>query len=303
MIIDVRTRIDFSSDPAGEPFDLSDSGSPAAHRSAMKCVDAAIILGYRCDRYSIHVPMEAVAAAVHEDPDSRLGIAGIDPLSPGVFDDLDQAVDLGLVGVTIAPADQGCRLTHDRSLAVLERCAARKLPVVIANPMIAHRQSAMEFARPSAMDEAFAQAPGLTVILGDLGHGWVDETLLLVQKHERVFAEISGLVRRPWALYMALLEAYERGVMDKLLFGSGFPECAPEKAIERIYTVNTMRGSSNMPAIPREQLRHLVERDTLAALDIDHLVSRRAGVRRGSESGFGVTARSFSDKPVAGGLD
>lgn len=270
MVIDVRTRIETARDPLSASLDAS----PEAHRAAMRCVDAAIIVGYRADRLSMHTPSEGVAGVVNEDPDRRLGLAGVDPLSASALDDIDQAVELGLVGVTIAPADQGCRATHDRCLAVLERCALRRLPVLAANPMINHPESVLEFARPASLDEAVRQTPGLTLILGDLGHGWVDEGLLLVAKHERVFAEISGLIRRPWALYDALLTAHERGLTEKLLFGSGFPELTPEQAIERIYTVNAFRAGSALPTIPRESLRQIVERDALETLGVDHLFSR-----------------------------
>ena len=98
--------------------------------------------------------------------------------------------------------------------------------------------SVLEFARPSLLDEACRTILGLTLVLGDLGAAHLDESFLMLAKHERVFAEISGVVRRPWSLYTTLLSAFERGVAHKLLFASGYPDEAPQRAIERIYSVN-----------------------------------------------------------------
>lgn len=268
MIIDLRTRISAS---AEAHCDSSSSVSHQAHRAAMRCVDASVIVGQRCERLGVHVPAEAIAAHVNEDPARRLGFAGIDPMLDSALDDVARAVDLGMAGVTISPADQGCRVTHDRCLAVLERCAHERLPVLVANPMLMHPESVLEFARPATLDEAVRLIPGLTLVLGDFGKAWLEEALLLIGKHPRVYAEISGVVARPWSLYTALIAAHERGVMHKLLFGSGFPSETPERAIERIYTINNLRNGASLPTIPRESLRQIVERDALACLGVDHI--------------------------------
>jgi hypothetical protein len=75
-------------------------------------------------------------------------------------------------------------------------------------------------------------------------------------------------VLRPWQLYNALLLAHQQGVMSQIVFGSGFPFCTPERAIVTLYSINTLIQGTHLPSVPREQLRSIVERDTLAVLGL-----------------------------------
>lgn len=281
MIVDLRTRAWTGRDPlpGGDRF-LQSNGrrladldpTPEAHRQAMSVVDAAVVVGWRAERMGVHAPAEQVAAVTHQDPDRLLGFAGIDPTLDSALDDIDRAVDLGMVGITLAPADAGCRPTDDRFLAALERAASRRLPALVANPCLLESRSVAEYARPVLLDEAARTIDHLTLILGDLGHAWLDEALLMAGKHERVFVEISGVVARPLALFTTLVTAYERSVMNKLMFASGFPAETPERAIERLYTMSSFRGASLAPgaaAPPREAVRAIVERDSLASVGVE----------------------------------
>jgi len=294
MTVDCCIRVWTGPDPFGaaEASEASRGGANAgsvrngALREAMHCVRAGVVLGYRSERMGVHEPAERIAAVVHSDPDRLVGFAGIDPMAPSATDDLARAVDLGLRGVAISPADQGCRPTHERCMDVLEWCAERGLPVSVSNPGLGRSESVLEFARPALLDEALREVPGLTVVLGDIGRGFLDEALLLCAKHESCFAEISTLVARPGMLYFALLAAHERGVIHKLVFGSGYPDESPEGAIERVYSVNGVAGGpvggGGWPLIPRESLRGIVERDALGLVPPVARPFRSAGERRGA---------------------
>lgn len=271
MIVDIRTQLL----PSAEPEVDASGVSPEAHGEAMECVDVAVVLGWRSQRLDIDTPPESIASFVNLSPSRRIGFAGIDPLADSSMDDLHRASELGLAGVTICPADQGCRPTHDRCMEAVEWCARHRMPVLAANPWITDRRSVLEFSRPSLWDEVVRSTPTLTLILGDLGAAWLDESLLMLARHERVFAELSGLASSVWSLYSALQMALERRVTHKLLFGSGFPRALPEACMERIYSINSIRQGSSLPTAPRECLRSIVERDTLRCLGIDHLSVRR----------------------------
>jgi hypothetical protein len=68
--------------------------------------------------------------------------------------------------------------------------------------------------------------------------------------------------------YQALLGAHQLGVMDKLLFGSGFPAASASQCIEALYSINQLVHQTNLPTVPREAIRGIVERDALSALGI-----------------------------------
>jgi predicted TIM-barrel fold metal-dependent hydrolase len=110
--------------------------------------------------------------------------------------------------------------------------------------------------------------PTLPIVIGELGYPWIDEALVLMGKHERVWADLSGIVARPWQLYTTLLTAVGLGVMDKLLFASGFPFEQPAKAIENLYSLHALSQGTTMPGIPRALIRGIVERDALECLGI-----------------------------------
>ena len=190
-------------------------------------------------------------------------------MSGGVLDEIEAAVGMGLLGVTVSPAIQGFHPAHSNAMRTYERCAELALPlfVTVHEPLTA--AAVLEFARPGAWDEVARSYPSLPIVIGQIGHPWIDEALLLVGKHERVYADISGVAARPWQLYNALLSASSMGVMDKLLFGSGFPNHSPASAIESMYSVNAFSHGTQLPTIARSSLRAIVEKDSLACLGIN----------------------------------
>lgn len=262
MITDLRTQAPTNVDE-NEHERLA-----AVYDEAMSCVGVSAVVASNCERLGRPSTNDEVARFVAQSPETRLGFAAIDPLRPSASDDLDRALGLGFSGVVLSPADQGYRPTHEVAYNVFERCAKGGRPVLVANPQLRHPGSRLEFASPALLDEVVRDLPELTIILGDFGKIFLEETLLMVAKHARVFAEISGAVNRPWTLYTAMIAAHERGALNKLLFGSGYPAESPEAAIERIYTINSMRGGTELPAVPRESLRALVERDSLACVGV-----------------------------------
>lgn len=281
MTIDIRVRVWSGKDPFAAALETSPAArtadpsgfdpSPAGLARSSHVLQAAVVTGWRVDRLGVQVATETIARWVNDAPSHRVGFAGIDPSAEGALDDVDAARDLGMVGLTVAPADCAVRPTDDRFLMLAERASQRGMPILVANPFLATPQSVLEFARPALLDEACRALPNLSLVLGDLGAGFTEEAFALCAKHPRVFAELSGVIAKPWRLYTTLLTAFESNLTDKLLFASGFPHELPERAIERMYTVNAVRAGSQLPGIPRETVRGIVERDSLRALGIEHV--------------------------------
>jgi len=274
MVIDFRTRIHTSNDP--HTHKAPGPATVAAYESATQCVDAAVVVGERCDRLGHHITAETVADFVNHEPTRRVGFAAIDATADTVAEDIDQAIELGCSGLALAPADQGVRPTDDRCLQTLELAANKRLPVLIANPLLtSNPQSVVEFARPSLLDEAARAIPELRLILGDL-NVFQDEAFLMLAKHEHCFAEISAVAATTWSLRQTLIRAYEHRAIDKLFLGSGFPNEKPGVLIERLYTLNTAAGASALPVIPRRHIQGIVEREAFELVGIDHFAPPRA---------------------------
>lgn len=280
MIVDLHTRLWNSIDQFGpsaaaqmrrrraEPWD-DHTAAPEEHAEAMDPVDRAVVLGFESQALGGKISHQQVADYVANQPAKLLGFAGIDPKAGDPVKSLDEALALGLVGVTVNPAAAGFHPTDTSAMQLFEACQHHKLPVLIESGSLIAREARMEFARPVLLDEVAREFPDLKLILGAFGDPWVDEGVALIAKHPTVYADLAGLTLRPWQLFSALLTAHHLGAMGQVFFGSNFPYTSPEQAIKTMYSVNTLTQGTQLPSVPREQLRSIVERDTVKVLGLE----------------------------------
>jgi len=303
MIIDVSTRIwsdgsEIGLHPGMVPARMKErwpaiDASADAHDAATSCVDLAFIVGFQSEFLKAHLPAEAVASFVGQAPHRRIGFAGIDPMHREAILDIDRAVTLGLSGISISPAAQNFHPTNSRAMRVYEYCERLGLPVLIEQGIqLSLPAVPLEYARPASLDEVARTFPNLKMVLGSFGYPWIDETLLLIGKHANLFTNTAGVIERPWTLYNALTRAFEAGVLDKVLLASGFPFESPEQSIKRIYSVNTYSVGTELPSIPRSQLRAIVEHDALDCLGLQR--PEGASISRGIGRDFD-SALSLAD--------
>lgn len=240
------------------------------HLAAADPVDRTIVLGFRSHYLGADIANEKVAAFVADHSDRLIGFAGVDPSSPREATlELRRCRDeLGLKGLAIAPAAQDFHPCDSQAMLLYGEAAESGMPVIFHTGPFLAPETKMEFARPMLLDAVARDIPNLKIVIAHMGWPWVDETLTMLAKHANVFAEISWIVQQPWAAYQALSAASQTGVIDKLLFGSGFPVAPPSLCIEAMYGLNHLVHGTNLPAIPREQLRGIVERDALTVLGV-----------------------------------
>ena len=296
MIIDLQTQVWTDSSQTGDEVlewrrrDDSEPWSAAsadAHQRAMRCVDVAVVMGFDSRHLGVKIASETVASFVSKAPNRRIGFAGVDPMRGGAIEEIDRAVSLGLVGVTISPGAQNFHPAHSAALQIYERCEQLGLPVLVRSAGILSSRSILDYADPTAFDEIARSFPRLKIVLGGLGFPWINETLLLALRHRSLYTDLAGVTSRPWQLYNSLVLAFELGVMDKILFASNFPQTTPERAIERIYSMNAYSHGTELPSVPRQQLRAIVERDSLSALGLERPggASISGGIGRGADPG------------------
>lgn len=279
MIVDTHTHLWQSPDQLGpsltaalrrklgERWAALDA-SPRAHAEAIEPVGVAFVLGLRSRYLDAAVPNDFLAEYVGKSPERLIGFAGLDPTEPDAVAQVEQVPAMGLSGVTIGPAWQDFHPADTRAMRFYEACEGLRLPVLIQSGTRLAADAKLEYARPYLFDEVARTFPKMKLIVGGCGLPWVDETHALIEKHEHVFTDLAGLCDRPWQLYNVLLQAYQTGVTERLLFGSGFPAITPGEAIETIYSLNRYAHGTALPSIPREKLRMIVERDTLKALGL-----------------------------------
>ncbi len=242
----------------------------ACHLAASEPVDSTFVLAFKSRYLEADISNDHVAAYVSSHPESLIGFAGIDPSEPKeAIAELRRARDeLSMRGIVVSPAAQDFHPSNSQAMLVYDQAAQRGMPILFSTGVHITSATKLEYAQPVLLDEVARELPGLKIIIAHMGYPWVHETLVLLAKHPNVFAEISWLLHQPWQAYQALLSAYQYGVTDKLLFGSGFPDAAASYCIEALYSINHLVNGTNLPTIPREQLRGIVERDALTLLGI-----------------------------------
>ena len=292
MIVDCHTHVWQSPDQLGQ-IDLGDlpkrsrvqaprispnrtiwRAMPSAdvehHWAQSGTVDKSIVLGFKSRYLRAEIPNQYVADYVRRFPQKLIGFAGIDPTERDAVTEVKTAKsELQLRGLTISPANQDFHPTDSRAMRVYAEAERLGMPVLIHPGSQFTEHSKLEFGRPHLLDEVARSFPQLRIVIAQLGQPFVDETILMLGKHPNVFADVSGLLRRPWQAYNSLVSAFEYGVIDKLLFGSDFPYTNATECIETLYSINQLAQGTNLPVVPREALRGIVERDTLALLGLD----------------------------------
>ncbi len=241
--------------------------SPQDHRNACRDLDACLVLsGCQGDR------RESNAALIDyvRQNGKAVGFAAINPAEdPVTMKYLKKEVlDKGLRGLVLYCAEDQFHPAHSRAMLLYEAAQELQLPVFFHNCPPFSAQAVMDYARPFQLDEVARTFPNLKLIVGRMGFPFIEQTWCLLGKHENVFADLTIIPQKVWEVYNLVMSAYEAGVMDKLLFGSGYPYASPQTCIETLLGFNKMLSDTHLPQVPREKIRSVIERDSLAALGL-----------------------------------
>jgi len=261
MIVDCHTHINF----AAADVETSE------HLEAAQTVDACIVLA-TTDGPSEEVN-EKLSEYVDKHKEKMLGFAVVEPTRDKVGAKNLAAVTekLGLKGVALYCCARGFHPTHSRAMRFYESAQELRLPVFFHNgcPDL-KRDAVLEYAQPYLLDEVARTFPALKIVIGTMGAPFVEQTLSMVAKHENVYADLTIRPSSVWQTYNIVVAAHERGVMGKLLFGSGFPCGNAGQCIETLLGFNMLLADTNLPTVPRVNIRNIIERNTLELLAIEH---------------------------------
>ena len=245
------------------------AADPDHHWAQSGTVDKSIVLGFKSRYLHAEIPNRFVSEYVRRFPQKLIGFAGIDPTEESALEEVYTAKEaLRLQGLTVSPANQDFHPADSRAMAVYAEAEKLGMPILFHPSGQFTEKSKLEYGRPYMLDEVSRAFPKLRIVIAQLGQPWIEETIVLLGKHTNVFADVSGLLGRSWQAYNAFVSAYQFGVIDKLLFGSDFPYTSATECIEALYSINQLAQGTNLPVVPREALRGIVERDALSLLGI-----------------------------------
>jgi predicted TIM-barrel fold metal-dependent hydrolase len=245
------------------------AGDPEHHWAQSATVDKSIVLGFKSRYLHAEIPNLFVSEYVRKFPQKLIGFAGIDPTEDGAAEEVQTAKeDLRLAGLTVSPANQDFHPADSRAMEVYAEAEKLGMPILFHPSGQFSVMSKLEFARPYLLDEVARTFPKLRIVIAQMGQPWVEETIVMLGKHANVLADVSGLLSHTWQAYNAMVMAHQHGVIDKLLFGSDFPYTSATECIEALYSINQLAQGTNLPVVPREALRGIVERDALSLLGL-----------------------------------
>ena len=200
-----------------------------------------------------------------------VGFALVDPTKDNVsVKNLTPLRDkLGLDGAVLYCSSCGFHPAHSRAMRFYESAQELALPVFFHNGGLALGPDAvLDYAQPYLLDEVAREFSALKIIIGTMGIPFVEQTLSMVAKHKNVYADLTIRPSNVWQVYNMVAAAHEFGVMDKLLFGSGFPFSKAGECMETLLGFNKLLADTNLPTVPRGNIRNIIERDTLEILGI-----------------------------------
>jgi len=176
---------------------------------------------------------------------------------------------LGLKGVALYCSTCGFHPANTRAMRLYESAQELGIAVFFHNDCLAGTETVLHYAQPFLLDEVARTFPDLKIVIGTMGVPFVEQTLSMIANHPNVYADLTINPGSIWQVYNIVVTAHDCGVMDKLLFGSGFPSASPAQCIETLLGFNKLLGDTSLPTVPRGDIRNIIERDTLNVLGIN----------------------------------
>jgi predicted TIM-barrel fold metal-dependent hydrolase len=258
MIVDCHTHINY----VKGDIDASE------HLAAAETVDICIVLA--SPESSNEEVNRKVSEYVGKHKEKMVGFAVVNPTTDktGVKNLTVLADKFGLKGAVLYCSQCGFHPAHSKAMKFYESAQELGLPVFFHNGGALDSGATLDYAQPYLLDEVAREFSSLKIVIGTMGVPFVEQTLSMAAKHKNVFADLTIKPGNVWQIYNIVMAAHEFGVMDKLLFGSGFPFGKAKECIETLLSFNKLLADTNLPTVPRGNIQSVIERDTLAALGI-----------------------------------
>lgn len=259
MIVDCHTHIN---------FDAEDTRA-SEHLATAETVDVCIVLA-PAEGQSQEVNKK-LSEYVGRYKEKMVGFAVVEPTKDkiNVKNLAASTTKLGLKGTVLYCSGCGFHPAHSRAMRFYESAQELGLPVFFHNAGTLGANAVLDYAQPYLLDEVAREFKALKIIIGTMGIPFVGQTFSVLAKHANVYADLTVKPSNVWQIYNIVAAAHEYGVMDKLLFGSGFPSGNAEQCIETLLSLNNVLADTNLPTVPRGNIRNIIERNTLETLGIE----------------------------------
>jgi uncharacterized protein len=208
-------------------FGPGQSAEELLHRMDLAAVDVTVVAPARPLEYHLAPANDAIAALLSAHGDRLAGLVRVDPNRPDAAEEVRRGLETGLRGVFLHPREEVFAVNDPRLDAVLDVCAARPAPVVVAAgyPFVSEALQVAELA---------ARHPDVPVLMtngGQLnisGLGQID-AMTALQTCPNVLVATNGVYRQDF------IEGVVREVgADRVVFASASPQFDPSYEVLRV---------------------------------------------------------------------
>ena len=183
-------------------------------------------------------PNARTAEAVRQDPDRLTGLARVSPRMRDWRGEVDQyGDDPNFAGILLHPWEDGFAILDPGAREIIERCAAKGLPVTVA----AGYPWRCEALQIGLLADKFPTTSFILTNEGQLnisGLGAVD-VMLVLDRAPNVVLHTTGAYREDFLV--SLVAQYGPG---RLMYASGYPRFSPEYELRRIQWAGSISAAA-----------------------------------------------------------
>lgn len=185
----------------------------------------AVITGRDCETtYASKANNGSVAEFVAKFPEKFIGYVGLDPhKGMRAVRELKQAVEQqGFKGASIDPYLAQIYVNDAKYYPLYAKCCELDVPLVITTgPATLVPNAVIDHVAPRYIDFVARDFPELKIIVSHGGYPWVNEMVIVAQRNENVYLELSEYEFFPMS--EAYIHAVNTIIGDKVLYASAHP--------------------------------------------------------------------------------
>jgi len=167
-----------------------------------------------------------------------------------------------IVGIKLYKGYEAFLPLDKRCLPVYELCEKYDVPVIFHTGDTFGGKVPIVYAHPLNIDELALRRPNLKIILAHCGNPWIEEAMLVINRHKNVYGDISGWT---WGGFKSRDAKYLRTTFErllgwcgaeKLLFGTDWPCNHPSMYSKIIKEYVAFVKSFKLPKEEEELILH-----------------------------------------------
>jgi len=259
MIVDCHTYL---------PEVVEQTGGALELLASSEMIDACIVLAHTGENSEeVNKKLLGYVASYR---DKLLGFAYVNPTCDAITaKSLSNLIDKNkFKGLVVYCCEDKFHPAHSRAMRFYAAAQEIGVPIFFDNCMPLSSSAVLDYAQPYLLDEIARKYPQLKMVIGSMGYPFVYQTIAMLSKHKNVYADLTIKPDNIWQIYNMVVSANEADVMDKLLFGSGYPNGSAGACIETLLGFNKLLADTSLPTVPRGSIRNVVERNSLEVLGI-----------------------------------